>query len=332
VHFLAKLKKVPANPRASLHGGFCLPHNQHRGVRKGKEMSDVVIKASLGFQVISNLRNIRVSKDHFEAVGTSLTDNIFTKYNLRLPSDKEAFARATGTDKAFGPDISFDKVKGADKYTMNLRRSENDDTLWDRVGAVELTKVNNTTQVETIDLTPEATVIFSSKWNECKNTLVTNDISRFFDRVCAGNKAVSLRESGGVWFIPHTCKEEVLESIAAVRQLTGSNSSLLIVNMEDDGDGGEHRSTVTAGVNNDIESAMQAAKAAINDYTEALEAAENDSNLRGPQQRTALRSLKEIKELENKISTYQDILQLKTDNINSTLNAFKDFWKLALGV
>jgi cellobiose-specific phosphotransferase system component IIB len=135
-----------------------------------------------------------------------------------------------------------------------------------------------------------------------------------------------------VWFVPHTCKEEVIASIAAVRQLTGSNSSLLIVNMEDDGEGGEHRATVTAGVNNDIESAMQAAKAAINDYTEALEAAENDSNLRGPQQRTALRSLKEIKELENKISTYQDILQLKTDNINSTLNAFKDFWKLALGV
>ena len=310
-----------------------MPHNQHRGVRKGKEMSDVVIKASLGFQVISNLRNIRVSKSHFESVGASLTDNIFTKYNLRLPSDIEAFARATGTDKAFGPDIRFDKVKGASKYTMNLRRAENDDTLWDRVGAVELVKVSSTSyQVETADLTPEATVIFNAKWNECKNTLVTNDISKFFDRVCSGNKAVSLRESGGVWFVPHTCKEEVLTSIAAVRQLTGSNSSLLIVNMEDDGDGGEHRATVTAGVNNDIESAMQAAKSAINDYTEALEAAENDSNLRGPQQRTALRSLKEIKELENKISTYQDILQLKTDNINITLNAFKDFWKLALGV
>ncbi len=296
-------------------------------------MSDVVIKASLGFQVISNLRNVRVSKDHFETVSAGLTDNIFAKYNLRLPSDKEAFARATGTDKAFGPDISFDKVKGADKYTMNLRRSENDDTLWDRVGAVELVKISSTSyQLETIDLTPEATVIFNTKWNECKNTLVTNDISRFFDRVCSGNRAVSLRESGGVWFVPHTCKEKVLASIAAVRQLTGSNSSLLIVNMEDDGDGGEHRNTVLTGVNNDIETAIQEAKKAINNFTESIEAAENSATLRGPQQRTAFKSLKEIKELENKISTYQDILQLKTDNINSTLNAFKKFWELALGV
>lgn len=296
-------------------------------------MSEVTLKASLGFQIISNLRNIRVSKEKLEEVSATLADNIFAKYALRLPSDIEAFARATGTDKAFGPDIRFDKVKGASKYTMNLRRSENDDTLWDRVGAVELTKVSSTTyQVETSDLTPEATVIFNTKWNECKNTLVTNDISRFFDRVCHANKAVSLRESGGVWFVPHTCKEEVLASIAAVRQLTGSNSSLLIVNMEDDGDGGEHRATVTAGVNNDIESSLDAAKKAINDYTAALEAAETDSSLRGPQQRTALKSLKEIKELEAKISTYQDILEMRSNNINETLEAFKGFWRLALGV
>jgi hypothetical protein len=304
-------------------------------VRKDEEMSDVVIKASLGFQVISNLRNIRVSKNHFETVGASLTDNVFAKYSLRLPSDIEAFARATGTDKAFGPDIRFDKVKGASKYTMNLRRSENDDTLWDRVGAVELTKVNNTTyQVETADLTAEATVIFNTKWNECKNTLVTNDISRFFDRVCSGNKAVSLRESGGVWFIPHTSKEEVMISIAAVRQLTGSNSSLLIVNVEDDGDGGEHRATVTAGVNNDIESSLAEAQKAMDDYVKALEEYADDETgkKRGPQQRTALSSLKDIKALEAKISTYQDILELKTDAVQAKLGAFKDFWKVVIGL
>jgi hypothetical protein len=304
-------------------------------VRKGAEMSEVVLKASLGFQIISNLRNIRVNKTHFEAVSAGLTDNIFTKYGLRLPSDVEAFARATGTDRAFGPDIRFDKVKGASKFTMNMRRSENDDTLWDRVGAVELTKVNATDYiVETSDLSDEATIIFNDKWQACKETLVTNDISKFFDRVCSGNQAVSLRESGGVWFIPNVAREEVMSAVNAVRDLTGSSSSLLLVTVEDDGAGGEHRATVTAGVNNDIESALSEAQKAMDDYVKALEEYADDETgkKRGPQQRTALASLKDIKALESKISTYQDILELRTESVQSKLRAFKDFWAVVIGL
>lgn len=298
-------------------------------------MSEVVLKASLGFQIISNLRNIRVNKTHFEAVSAGLTDNIFTKYGLRLPSDVEAFARATGTDRAFGPDIRFDKVKGASKFTMNMRRSENDDTLWDRVGAVELTKVNATDYiVETSDLSDEATIIFNDKWQACKETLVTNDISKFFDRVCSGNQAVSLRESGGVWFIPNVAREEVMSAVNAVRDLTGSSSSLLLVTVEDDGAGGEHRATVTAGVNNDIESALSEAQKAMDDYVKALEEYADDETgkKRGPQQRTALASLKDIKALESKISTYQDILELRTESVQSKLRAFKDFWAVVIGL
>ena len=298
-------------------------------------MSEVVLKASLGFQIISNLRNIRVNKTHFEAVSAGLTDNIFTKYGLRLPSDVEAFARATGTDRAFGPDIRFDKVKGASKFTMNMRRSENDDTLWDRVGAVELTKVNATDYiVETSDLSHEATIIFNDKWQACKETLVTNDISKFFDRVCSGNQAVSLRESGGVWFIPNIAKEEVMSAVNAVRDLTGSSSSLLLVTVEDDGAGGEHRATVTAGVNNDIESALSEAQKAMDDYVKAMEEYADDQTgkKRGPQNRTALASLKDIKALEAKISTYQDILELKTESVQSKLRKFKDFWAFVIGL
>lgn len=143
-----------------------------------------------------------------------------------------------------------------------------------------------------------------ARYAELKDTHPSDDIRRAMMKVLDSCAAVTLRDHGGVYWVPAPCAETVRRLHSAIEKIGTSRVELLPVHASDD-------ASRTLG---------DAAKLAIEDELAALKA-EVAGFVASPPDRpsTLVRRLDAFEGLQARANLYRDVLQVHVEDLEKTL-------------
>jgi hypothetical protein len=224
------------------------------------------------------------------------------------PPTAEKALKSAVREAALGqPDrlIRLGKEDEAEIIFAVVRETKHDDGS---VTYQQETRVILDRQVESVSFDipgHDLAAVITSRFGELRSTHMADDVRRSMMKVLDGCAAVTLRDHGGVYWVPSPYAETVRKLQGAIEKIGSSRVYLLPVHASAD-------ANRTLG---------DAAKLAIEDELAALKA-EVDGFMASPPDRpsTLVRRLDAFEGLQARANLYRDVLQVHVQDLEATLS------------
>lgn len=306
------------------------------------EATDARPAGRLGTQLISNMRYLTVPRVEVERVVADVASATGFDFGSFLPkrmTPSEVFTRTVQLHRGFSEDERFDSVgraAGKAEYTYNRRdRAMTDQTGrkatgWKVSGAVRFEPDPNGGQgagyADTSGLPTDPAARFNAAFMFYDTHMLTDDVSVFLKAAVEDMAAVTLRLSGGVYFVM-ACYQKRLDALVQVIRGVAGKAALALINMDEDA-AGEHAEAVRNGAEAAFQAALAESKSLLEQFEEGFREMARDTSgkKRGPRLSLAPERWAEVMKTVEQLELYSDMLNYRFDDVRATALKLRKEW------